>query len=152
MAEMLVLQSVAWSALGDEDRATAKLEQALDLAGPDGPVLPFVDAGAAIIPSLRALRGDSPRRAMIDRILEALAPPRDASPITAARASDDTLHHREVEILELISQGLRNREIGKRLFLSEETVKWYLKRLFGKLTVRTRTEAVAAARRMGVLT
>jgi LuxR family maltose regulon positive regulatory protein len=56
-----------------------------------------------------------------------------------------------VQILRLISEGLRNREIGRRLFLSEETVKWYLKRLYCKLDVRTRTEAIASARKLGLL-
>ena len=151
MLEMLVLQSVAWSVLGNADRATAKLGQALDLAGPDGPVLPFVDTVGFTASSLRALRGDGPRRAMIGRILEAADQVPEATPAPTCRAKDDTLHRREAEILELVSQGLRNREIGKRLFLSEETVKWYLKRLFGKLTVRTRTEALAAARKKGLL-
>ena len=56
-----------------------------------------------------------------------------------------------MQILRLISEGLRNREIGQRLFLSEETVKWYLKRLYCKLDVRTRTEAIASARKLGLL-
>ena len=56
-----------------------------------------------------------------------------------------------MQILELASQGMRNREIGKNLFLSGETVKWYMKRLFCKLGVRTRTEAIAGARKLGLL-
>jgi ATP/maltotriose-dependent transcriptional regulator MalT len=63
----------------------------------------------------------------------------------------ESFHHREVQILELASQGMRNREIGKNLFLAEETVKWYMKRLFCKLGVRTRTEAIANARKLGLL-
>ena len=47
---------------------------------------------------------------------------------------------------------MRNREIGERLFLSETTVKWYLKRLYCKLYVSSRTEAIASARKLGLLT
>jgi LuxR family maltose regulon positive regulatory protein len=46
---------------------------------------------------------------------------------------------------------LRNREIGERLRISEDTVKWYLKRLFAKLYVTTRTSAVARGRELGLL-
>ncbi|HSF83199.1 MAG TPA: AAA family ATPase, partial [Anaerolineales bacterium] len=53
---------------------------------------------------------------------------------------------RELEILGLISEGLSNREIAHRLYLSIETVKWYNKQLFSKLGVRSRTQAVSVAR------
>jgi predicted ATPase/DNA-binding CsgD family transcriptional regulator len=53
---------------------------------------------------------------------------------------------REIEILELISTGLSNREIAQRLHLSPETVKWYNKQIFNKLGVESRTQAVVKAR------
>jgi ATP/maltotriose-dependent transcriptional regulator MalT len=65
--------------------------------------------------------------------------------------ASDGLHHREIQILRLVSEGLRNREIGERLRISEDTVKWYLKRLFAKLYVTTRTSAVARGRELGLL-
>ena len=61
------------------------------------------------------------------------------------------LHQREVQILNLLGSGLRNREIGQRLFISEETVKWYLKNIFGTLGVGNRTHALIKAREMGLL-
>lgn len=56
------------------------------------------------------------------------------------------LHPREREILGLLAEGLSNRQIGERIFRSPETVKWYLKRLFRKLDVGTREQAVAWAK------
>jgi DNA-binding CsgD family transcriptional regulator len=53
---------------------------------------------------------------------------------------------RELEILEAMAAGLSNREIGERLFVSENTVKTHAARLFGKLQARRRTEAVQRAR------
>jgi len=50
---------------------------------------------------------------------------------------------REVEVLQLISDGLVNREIGKRLFVSEETVKTHVRHLLAKLFARSRAHAVA---------
>ena len=57
---------------------------------------------------------------------------------------------RELEVLQLISDGLVNREIGQRLFLSEETVKSHLRGLYRKLEVTDRSAAVAYALREGI--
>ena len=50
---------------------------------------------------------------------------------------------REIEVLQLIAEGLVNREIGERLFLSEETVKSHVRHLLAKLQARSRAHAVA---------
>jgi LuxR family maltose regulon positive regulatory protein len=63
----------------------------------------------------------------------------------------EPLSHRELEVLQLIADGLSNREIGERLFLAEITVKGHNQRIFGKLQVQRRTEAVARARELGLL-
>jgi DNA-binding NarL/FixJ family response regulator len=59
---------------------------------------------------------------------------------------------REIEVLQLISEGLVNREIGKMLFLSEETVKSHVRHLLAKLQARSRAHAVAVGFRRGLLT
>ena len=58
---------------------------------------------------------------------------------------------REIEVLQLISDGLVNREIGKRLFLSEETVKSHVRHLLAKLQARSRAHAVAVGFRRGLI-
>jgi DNA-binding NarL/FixJ family response regulator len=58
---------------------------------------------------------------------------------------------REVEVLQLISDGLVNREIGTRLFLSEETVKSHVRHLLAKLQARSRAHAVAVGFRRGII-
>ncbi|HZB40924.1 MAG TPA: LuxR C-terminal-related transcriptional regulator [Ilumatobacter sp.] len=58
---------------------------------------------------------------------------------------------REVEVLQLISDGLVNREIGERLFLSEETVKSHVRHLLAKLQSRSRAHAVAVGFRRGII-
>jgi DNA-binding CsgD family transcriptional regulator len=63
----------------------------------------------------------------------------------------EPLTARELEILWLIARGFSNREIGERLFIAIETVKWYNKGLFPKLGVTRRTQAVARARVLGLL-
>jgi DNA-binding NarL/FixJ family response regulator len=59
--------------------------------------------------------------------------------------------NREIEVLQLISDGLVNREIGHRLFLSEETVKSHVRHLLAKLQARSRAHAVAVGFRRGLI-
>ncbi|MFC7527427.1 response regulator [Actinoplanes sp. GCM10030250] len=61
------------------------------------------------------------------------------------------LSARETEVLKLVASGLTNAEIGKRLFISEATVKTHLLRVFNKLNVADRTAAVTTAMRHGLL-
>ena len=58
---------------------------------------------------------------------------------------------REFEILGLIAEGLSNREIGERLFVSENTVKTHSSRLFDKLSVNRRVQAVQKGRELGLI-
>jgi ATP/maltotriose-dependent transcriptional regulator MalT len=58
---------------------------------------------------------------------------------------------RELEILQLIAQGLSNREIAERLFVSENTVKTHSSRLFDKLSARRRTQAVQLGKELGLI-
>ncbi|MEP6763164.1 MAG: response regulator transcription factor [Gemmatimonadaceae bacterium] len=58
---------------------------------------------------------------------------------------------RELQILELIAEGLSTREIAERIFVSENTVKTHSSRLFDKLNVRRRTQAVQVGKQLGIL-
>jgi DNA-binding NarL/FixJ family response regulator len=58
---------------------------------------------------------------------------------------------REIEVLQLVADGLANREIGTRLFLSEETVKSHVRHLLAKLQARSRAHAVAVGFRRGLI-
>ncbi|MBI5577145.1 MAG: hypothetical protein HY896_12385 [Deltaproteobacteria bacterium] len=152
LIEFLILQAAAWSGLSRMKEALEALENALSLAMGEGIVRPFLNSGAEIAPLLRQFKTRDTFRSAVSAILSALegrGEP-DAGE-TADRRSHDPFHQREVQILKLVSEGLRNREIGRRLFLSEETVKWYLKGLYCKLDVGTRTEAIAKARKFGLI-
>ena len=58
---------------------------------------------------------------------------------------------REIEVLQLVADGLVNREIGERLFLSEETVKSHVRHLLAKLQARSRAHAVAVGFRRNLI-
>ncbi|WP_219915562.1 helix-turn-helix transcriptional regulator [Saccharibacillus deserti] len=68
-----------------------------------------------------------------------------------AYPTPEPLTLRETEILRLIADGLSNAEIGARLFLALDTVKGHNRRIFGKLQVQRRTEAIARARKLGLI-
>ncbi len=61
------------------------------------------------------------------------------------------ISRRELEVLQLISEGLSNAEIAERLFVSLNTIKTHSSRLFEKLEVKRRTQAVEAAKRLGLI-
>jgi LuxR family maltose regulon positive regulatory protein len=63
----------------------------------------------------------------------------------------EPLSERELEVLQLISQGLSNREIASRLFISLNTVKAHTRNIYGKLNVHSRTQAVARSQELGLL-
>jgi DNA-binding NarL/FixJ family response regulator len=69
----------------------------------------------------------------------------------AHRMADDSLSQREQEVLTLLADGKTNREIGAAIHVEESTVKTHLRSIFTKLHVVTRTEAVTAAMRRGLL-
>ena len=61
------------------------------------------------------------------------------------------LTHRETEILDLVAQGMSNKEIAEQLFVSKYTVESHIKHIYRKLAVTKRTKAVSAARSLGIL-
>ena len=91
----------------------------------------------------RRFEAAAARRSGTGATVIALAPPlRDLQ-------QEPTL--REIEVLQLVSDGLVNREIGQRLFLSEETVKSHVRHLLAKLQARSRAHAVAVGFRRGLI-
>jgi NarL family two-component system response regulator LiaR len=71
--------------------------------------------------------------------------------VDAAKVKELGITPREHEILGLIAEGLSNREIGERLFVSENTVKTHSSRLFEKLAVNRRTQAVQKGKELGLI-
>ncbi|MEZ5592237.1 MAG: response regulator transcription factor [Gammaproteobacteria bacterium] len=69
----------------------------------------------------------------------------------AAGISNETLTRRELDVLALLARGKSNKEIGAQLYISETTVKSHLRHIFTKLNVFSRTEAIAAASRRGLI-
>ena len=71
--------------------------------------------------------------------------------VDEAKLGELGITQREFQILQLIAEGLSNREIGERLFVSENTVKTHSSRLFDKLDVNRRVQAVQKGRELGLI-
>ncbi len=154
--EILALQALAYEAQSNIPLALAPLERALALAKPEGYVRIFVDEGAPMARLLYEALSHGVEPAYIRRLLatfpvaESEQPP--SSPLRDPESElVEPLSERELEVLQLIAQGLSNREISERLFLALSTVKGHNRRIFGKLQVQRRTEAVARARELGLV-
>jgi DNA-binding NarL/FixJ family response regulator len=81
--------------------------------------------------------------------LAAVERPRGASEI--ASVSEEALTAREREVLQLLAQGIPNKQIAQRLHISEHTVKFHVSAIMTKLNAASRTEAVTTAARRGLL-
>jgi LuxR family maltose regulon positive regulatory protein len=154
--KVLVLEAIALEAQGEQDQAVHLLCDALSLAEPGGFIRLFVDEGR---PMAHLLSQAADLGRMPDYLGKVLAVWKAEEHKSAATSSlppsaqplIEPLSRREVEVLQLIAQGLSNQEISERLVLALETVKGHNKKIFGKLHVQRRTEAVARARELGLL-
>lgn len=77
--------------------------------------------------------------------------PAEVAAHIAEHMGDDSLTGREIEVLQHVADGNRNRDIANRLFISEETVKVHIKHIMEKLGASDRTQAVAIAIRRGII-
>ncbi|MBN1642564.1 MAG: AAA family ATPase [Anaerolineae bacterium] len=151
--EVQILRAVALYHRHERAEARTALADALLLAQPGGFVRTFLDEGEAVAMLLR----EAPlERAPADYVRQLLAAfGEQQAPSTAERAGAsalvEPLSDREMQVLSLIAAGHTNREIGEQLYISQGTVKAHTSNIYGKLGVRSRTEAVARARALGIL-
>lgn len=124
-------------------------------AGAEGYLLKNLEPDTLAARVREALRGEAPMSGAVARkLLRDLRQPPAPPPAVAAgppEAGRPALTSRELQILALIAEGATNRDVGKQLFLAENTVKNHLKHILAKLQVENRAQAVAWAMREGLL-
>ncbi|HEX6449117.1 MAG TPA: LuxR C-terminal-related transcriptional regulator [Trebonia sp.] len=150
LAHAFVLEAIARDALGDQIAAESALERALDLAEPNGAVLPFLLYPA---PGLleRQARHRSAHAALIAEILGLLAGSKPAPPPAAPRLPVEPLTTSELRLLRYLPTNLTGPEIADELYVSANTIKTHLRTLYAKLGTHHRSETVARARDLGLL-
>jgi LuxR family maltose regulon positive regulatory protein len=161
--KVMVLQAVALHARGEKEKAIQLLGEALALAEPGGFIRLFVDEGEPMRMTISDFRLSIEKQphgqehnllGYVDKLLAAFAQPAalPQSKIENQKSKMlEPLSQRELEVLQLIAQGLSNHEIGERLFLALDTVKGHNRNIYSKLQVQRRTEAIARARELGLL-
>jgi LuxR family maltose regulon positive regulatory protein len=155
--KVMVLQAVAHYAHGEKAQAAQLLGEALVLAEPGGFIRTFVDEGPLMARLIYEALSQGIAPDYVRRLLGAF-------PITGPEQMDhpskpqipesewiEPLSEREIEVLQLIAEGLSNQEIANRLYLSLNTVKVHTRNIYGKLGVNSRTQAGAQAQRLGLV-
>lgn len=165
--ELLLIQAMALRETGDTDNALAVFHHALDIALPEGYIRTFVDEGSALRPLLGDYLQQSgkedeekrpARRAYLDKLAAAAgltgepeAAPQADQPAAHGQPLIEPLTARELHILNRLQSGLSNRQLADSLFISEGTLKWHLRNIYGKLGVSNRLAAIAQARNLQLI-
>jgi LuxR family maltose regulon positive regulatory protein len=133
------------------------MREAMDLAHTYGLARVFVDAHPAIADWARSLAVDEagypdPGRSIaVARVLRPATPTPARDPTGPRAIPSMVLTPNEREVLELLARNLTNKEVALAMGLGEETVKWHLKNLFGKLDAANRKHVVRRAQVLGLL-
>ena len=178
--EALLLRAQMHAALGNSKAnlaaSLADYARALELAEPEGFIGVFVEQGPPVAEALANLaeqnRLGTVQPGYVERILAAFSrsqPPGAtlSAPLLGSWRDEQDARHlpagtgpvtliepltgRELEVLRLMAQGLKYREIAARLFISLNTVRFHVKAIYGKLDVNNRTQAVERARQLRIL-
>ncbi len=159
--QLQVLYAIANNELGEREPALRAMNDAVEDGFKLGVVRTFLDEGDGVKSLLYQLtknrvndphpQTDSIKK--IDYLCRLLNEPKDSFINRLPNASPSlnitvNLTKRERQILNLLCQGLSNEQIGQKAYLSTNTIKWHLKRIYEKLGVKTRVEASAMARKI----
>jgi len=153
MIDIMLLQSVALDIAGNSEEALNVLDQVVVLAEPGRWIYPFVEIGQPMVIILKRLVEQSDPSDYLNLLL-------DKCSLTLAQAANSNSHqsqpglsnqrevltNRELDILELLTQRMQNKEMAAKLHVSSETIKTHLKHLYQKLGVSNRREAAAIAK------
>jgi LuxR family maltose regulon positive regulatory protein len=150
--EVQALRALALWVREEKEKSLEALAEALQIAEPEGYVRQFADCPEPMAALLYEAAARGIGGSYVGKLLAALggkgAVPRTSGPDEPVI---EPLSSRELEVLQLLSEGLSNKQVADRLFVSVATVKWHTSNIYGKLGVSNRTGAVAQARALGVL-
>ncbi|MFT7185026.1 MAG: LuxR family maltose regulon positive regulatory protein [Pseudohongiellaceae bacterium] len=161
LIQALSLKALVHLKMHDTEAARASINESIHLASQDGFISVYTNENKNIQQAL-ALCSDP---TISDRYLQKLtsilgihanlAPTQAELPGAAALESNkqllEPLSQRELEVLDLINQGLANKEIARKLTLAPATVKAHIRNLYGKIEAKSRTEALSKARSLGLI-
>jgi LuxR family transcriptional regulator, maltose regulon positive regulatory protein len=153
------LQGLAWQALLYDaqhkwDLAVSTLHSLVKLAEEENFIRLLVDAGPAMAQLCQKVYALEPRTPFVQNLLTAFNPnshPKQNHHHNRLLSTLSPLTEREMEVLALLAQRYSNKEIGRELVITPETVKRHTINIYQKLGVGSRRQAVSEAHRMGLL-
>jgi LuxR family transcriptional regulator, maltose regulon positive regulatory protein len=171
--ETLLLRAQMHALLGDQPSSQADYVKGLELAQPEGFIGVFIEQGSPVADALADLvrrnQLASDQRDFAERILATFSQTLSISPEPGQRLAEsqtvvsgpqssiepeilvEPLTDREMDVLRLIAEGLKYKEIAAYLFVSLNTVRFHVKSIYGKLNVNNRTQAIETARQLHIL-
>lgn len=155
LIHVLALSALLYDAQGNEAEALSALGRALTLAEPGGLIRPFLDLGPKIMDLLSGMTRHNVAIKYVGQIITAFRKEVVDHPRISAYSSkpslSETLTNREIDIIALLAQRMTNKEIAKKLFISPLTVKKHSMNIYGKLSVKSRRQAVDRAKALGII-
>jgi len=151
LIDTFALQALLLDATGDRLAALSALEKALQLAQPGGFLRVFLDLGTPMAGLLRQLNVQQSLRGYLDQIWAGFSNSQGVKVLGGSLELLDPLTKREFQILELLRERLTNNEIAQALVISPGTVKGHTIRIYQKLIVKNRRQAVQKAISLGIL-
>jgi LuxR family transcriptional regulator, maltose regulon positive regulatory protein len=150
LSQGFLLDAIAREALGDPGAAATALERALDLAEPDGVLLPFLLHPAPELLERQSRLGTA-HASLISEILNLQAGQTPAPRPEDVEPLQEPLSERELRVLRYLPTNLRAPEIAAELFVSLNTIRSHMRHVYTKLGVHSRGDAVERARALGLL-
>lgn len=148
LLKVMTLQALLRHVQGDEPAALSTLEEAVALGESGGFIRPFLDLGPDMGGLLNRLADRDGGTDYVKKLLAAFGAVTPHSPTPQSML--EPLTNREIEILLVLSKRFSNQEIAESLFISPETVKRHLYNIYQKFDVKTRKEAIARAKSLGI--
>lgn len=148
LIEILTLQALMCDRQGQREEAHRLLATAVSLAERGGFIRLFVDLGAPMARMLAELRVDDSQTQQYLATIQAACSAQSADTETQLL---ETFTYREIEILTLLTRQLTDKEIANQLVISINTVRFHLKNIYAKLSVRNRRQAALRAQELGLV-
>lgn len=147
LVEILVIRSLALDAALRRKEAVACMGDALKISEKEGYVRVYADEGLPAMSLLQSVAQAGERVEAVAKVLKAF---QGKGPIAGGSRVASAFSERELEVLRLIAVGMDNQEIADKLFISLSTVKSHITRLYNRLGVESRTQAMVRARELGL--
>jgi len=152
LIQALSVLSVAYHQQGEDEKAVYSITKALGLAEPEDNLGDCLFIGYPLIPILSMIPKDSEYQYFVKQMIEILS----VYDVRKKTGQDEILlltplSNREMDVLHLLAEGMTNREIAGELLLSTNTIKSHSNKIYRKLNVNDRNQAVSKARLLGIL-